>query len=69
MSQELLAYVERYRSLVEAVVQARDFEVLAEEFELFYESILPFALNALFSISLCILDILVVITVYSIAKK
>ena len=42
MSQELLAYVERYRSLVEAVVQARDFEVLAEEFELFYESILPF---------------------------
>ncbi len=42
MSQELLAYVERYRSLVEAVVQARDFEVLPEEFGLFYESILPF---------------------------
>jgi hypothetical protein len=42
MSQELLAYVERYRSLVEAVVQARDFDTLNLEFDLFYKSILPF---------------------------
>jgi hypothetical protein len=43
MSTELLAYVERYRSLVETLVQGRDFEALVEEYQLFYDAIKPFS--------------------------
>ena len=42
LMEDLVGNVERYKSLMTEVVQARDYETLAAIYEPFYESILPF---------------------------
>ena len=43
LMEDLVGNVERYKSLLTEVVQARDYETLAAIYEPFYESILPFS--------------------------
>ena len=43
LMEDLVGNVERYKSLLTEVVQARDYETLAAIYNRFYESILPFS--------------------------